>query len=66
MLGLLTRANAIHCRARGLSLIPPDDGISGGEAFAGLTQETGILGRLASPILTIVFLLYLLITSELL
>ena len=66
MLGLLTRANAIHCRARGLSLIAPDDGISGGEAFAGLTQETGILGRLASPILTIVFLLYLLITSELL
>ena len=65
MLGLLTRANAIHCRARGLSLIPPDDGISG-EAFAGLTQETGILGRLASPILTIVFYFIFLITSELL
>ena len=29
MLGLLTRANAIRCRARGLSLIPPDDGIGG-------------------------------------
>ena len=29
VLGLLTRANAIRCRARGLSLIPPDDGIGG-------------------------------------
>ena len=35
VLGLLTRANAIHCRVRGLSLIPPDDGISGGWGICG-------------------------------
>ena len=50
----------------GCHLSPRMMAYRGGEAFAGLTQETGVLGRLASPILTMVFLLYLLITSELL
>ena len=39
----------------GCPLFPRMLAYRGGEAFAGLTQETGLLGRLASPILTIDF-----------